>query len=140
MLEEDVLLDELQVDDVAVPILKESARWAKFLGVVVFVCAGLLLLLGLLAGATISSLYGRYYSVLQNSASIVLVICLFVAAIIVFWGWLLYGFATNVRRAVDFGDQVALEKGIDFLKKYFITAGIFGILGLLGNLLGLMGR
>lgn len=148
MAEENGSLLELQIDDVAAPSLKESARWTKFISIAFFVFIIVCVLAVLLAGTAITTAFNRSFSAAGNdvvsladwSTAFVVTVVMITAALLGIVAYTLYNFSVHTRRAVDFNDQQSLEKGIRSLKNYFLILGIFGILGLLGNLLQLIGK
>lgn len=138
---------ELQIDDVAVPSLKETAKWTKFLSITCIVFIVLMVLCALLASSTIATIFARMSAYSGDggmgiaagalTGGIIMGVMLVFAVVLAVVTYFLYAFSTQVRKAVDFNNQPALEKGIASLKNFFMVAGILGILSLLSSLMAL---
>ncbi|RFM28961.1 hypothetical protein [Deminuibacter soli] len=143
MYEEEGSLLDLQLDEVAVPALKEASRWTKFISITCMIGLAVLLLSCLLAGASLIAAFSRMpglgtAALMGMGKYMLFVLVLVIAGIGGTITWMMYTFAASTRQAVDFNDQKALEKGINALRNYLMISAIFGILGLLINLLQLM--
>ncbi len=122
-------------------ILTETVRWSRFLAIVGIVGLSICLLTFALAGSLILTAFSKLIPGLDELAglgnAIIIVSVLVVFAIFGFVVYMLYRFSVLTRKAIDQQDQVMLAEGMRCLKIYFVTTGIFAILGLLGNLLTL---
>jgi hypothetical protein len=120
-------------------ILTETVRWSRFLAIVYIVGISICLLAFALAGsfllAAVSKLAPGLDALAGLGSAIVIVFVLVVFAIFGFVAYMLYRFSVLTRRAIEQQDQTMLAEGMRCLKTYFVTTGIFAILGLLGNLL-----
>ena len=137
---------ELEMDDVAIPSLKETTKWTKFLSVTLIVFIVLMLFCALIASSAIASFIAQMgvYSGGTGTAlgaslagGFIVGVVLVVGAVMGVITYFLYSFSVQVRKAVDFKDQPALEKGIASLKNFFMIAAIVGILSLLSTLVSL---
>jgi hypothetical protein len=147
-----VSLFELQVDRDASAQLRETARWAKFLGIVGFIMCGLCAIGGIVAGILIgsfvkSSPYGSGpYSTAGYSA--VLGFVYVGMAILYFFPCLfLFNFGSRMTKALQTNDQERLTLSLKNLKACLRYMGILAIIGLgftllffvlavIGNVLG----
>jgi len=123
-------------------ILHETVRWSRFLSIIGFVGISLMVLVFALAGTALAALLPTLAPSIAGLAdlgtAIIVVVLLFVFAILGFSVFMLYRFSVLTRRGIDRQDQAAFTEGMKCLKIYFITSGIFAILGLLGNLSSLI--
>ncbi|HVS95878.1 MAG TPA: hypothetical protein VHE54_05305 [Puia sp.] len=123
-------------------ILRETVRWSRFLAIVGIIALCIYLLLFLLAGAVIASLFSKFAPGLEQLEG--LAGGILIAILLVFFGvfgvlvYMLYRFSSRTRKAIEQQDQAAFADGMKCLKVYFIILGIFGVLTLLGNLLSLI--
>jgi hypothetical protein len=132
---------QMQLDHDGSHILRETARWSRFLSLVGLVGLGVGVLVVALAASALTAALSRYapeLAALGGLGTAVLVICALVGAALgglVFY--MLYRFSTLTRRGIDGQDQVMFAEGMRCLKIYFLINGIFGLLGLLTSLFSL---
>jgi len=135
---------ELQVDKEASENLSEAARWGKLLGIMVLGAIGLLLLLIILMGRQIASLFLTTSEMQGTDGDLLLVgligVVAFVGAIVgLLMSFLIKG-ANRIRHGILRKDQIVFNSGLANLKNYFAMYGILGILGLLLSMLGLLNQ
>ena len=135
---------ELQVDKEASENLSEAARWGRLLGVMVLGAIGLLLLLIILMGKQLASLF-LTTSEMEGSSGDLLIIGLiggvaFFGAIVGILMSFLIKAANRIRQGILRKDQILFNNGLANLKNYFAMYGILGILGLLLSMLGLLNQ
>ena len=122
-------------------ILQDTVRWSRFLSIVGFIGLGIFTLVIALAGTALVALLSRFSPELAAlgglGAAIVIIFALVFVAIFGFTFYMLYRFSTLTRRAIQHQDQGTFAEGMKCLKIYFVISGIFGLLGLLTNLLSL---
>lgn len=123
----------LNVDYDAGNILKETARWAKFISIVGIIGVALMLLALALAGNYMVTLYSRMFPGIQVFAGAIIFIAFIVVAILGFMVFLLYRFSTLIKKGIETQDQSIFNDGLNALKIYFIISGVFAILSLLEN-------
>jgi heme/copper-type cytochrome/quinol oxidase subunit 2 len=120
-------------------ILTETVRWSRFLAIVGIVGISICLLAFALAGTVILAAFSKLAPGLEALAglgsAIVITFVLVIFAVFGFVVYMLYRFSVLTRKAIDQRDQAMLAEGMRCLKIYFVTTGIFAILGLLGNVL-----
>ncbi|HLK31422.1 MAG TPA: hypothetical protein VKT28_22780 [Puia sp.] len=130
-------LINLNVDYDAGNILKETARWTRFISIIGIIGVAIVLLVLIFAGAAITAMYARMMPGVEAMAGVILFIAFLVIAIAGFMVFLLYRFSTLVRKGIDTQDQQMFNSGLSALKIYFIISGVFAILSLLINSLSL---
>jgi hypothetical protein len=113
--------------------LSETARWAKFISIVMFVMTGFAVLFAIFGGAIMGSMASAFG---QSGAGMGLIsgVGIFimyglVAALLFFYAWYLYKFATQMKIALLGSDQDALVTSFSNLKSYYKLAGIVMLIG-----------
>jgi hypothetical protein len=124
----------LNVDYDAGNVLKETARWTKFISVVGIIGVVIMLFAVGLAGSYLVTLYSKMFPIIQGFAGAVIFILFVVIAIFGVLVFLLYRFSTFVKRGIETQDQNLFNRGLNSLKTYFIISGVFAILSLLVNI------
>lgn len=110
----------LKITDEIRSYLRQSANWAMFFSILIFILVGLLLL-GMLFGGALSASSGR------GEGMILFVFFLLYALVIFFPAWYYYKFSTLTKQALNQGDNNALEDGFDYLKRFYKFLGILVI-------------
>jgi hypothetical protein len=123
----------LNVDHDAGNILKETARWAKFISIVGIVGVVVMVLALALAGTYLVTLYSQMFPIIQGFAGAFIFLAFILVAILGFMVYLLYRFSTFIKKGIETQDQIVFNSGLHALKIYFIISGVFAILSLLGN-------
>jgi hypothetical protein len=107
--------------------LSETARWAKFISIVMFVFTGFVALIAVFGG----TILGAMSSALGQGAGLgaiggvgIFIMYGLVAVLLFFYGWYLYKFATQMKIALAGSDQDALVSSFSNLKSYYKLAGI----------------
>ncbi|MBS1948573.1 MAG: hypothetical protein JST47_12480 [Bacteroidetes bacterium] len=127
-------LASLNVDYDAGNILKETARWTRFLSIVGFVAVAIMLLALIFASSIITRLFVGMVPGFGAVAGILVFIAIAMLAVIGFMVYLLYRFSALVRKGIETQSQEMFNSGLGALRIYFVIAGVFAILSLLGNL------
>lgn len=94
--------------------LQETAKWALFFAVLLFV------VIGLLAVAAV-------YSLVEIGPTKILPIFFFLAVyglLIYYPAWYYYKFSTLTRQALNFDDNDALDEGFLYLRRFYRFVGI----------------
>jgi len=135
------LLD-LQVDYDSGNKFNEASRWARFFAIVCFVGIGLMLLWLAIAGLAVRQVFSTFMpgSYFEGMGGLVIGIIVIVLGIFGFLMFLLYRFATLVKQGIQMQDQSLFNEGLKNLKNYFLINGIFALLGVVINALGLLGK
>ena len=128
----------LQADEHVKNQLTETAKWSKFISIVMFVCAVFVLMIGALGGAlftgTLDRMGGQFGELIRVGGAMFLfmmiVIALFIAGIYYF----LFAFSIKVKRAIVSENTQEFTSSVKMLKVYFIATTIFAILALLNDI------
>lgn len=99
---------------------QQTANWALFLAVLMFIGLGFMLL---------GMFFGGLMSVNSGTTEGVFLVALFFlyAALLFFPAWYYYKFSTLTKQAINTGDNNALEDGFDYLKRFYRFIGILVI-------------
>jgi Family of unknown function (DUF5362) len=115
--------------------LSETARWAKFISIIMFVMTGFAVLFAIFGGAIMGSMASAFG---QGGAGMGLIggVGIFimyglVAALLFFYSWYLYKFATQMKMALLGSDQDALVTSFSNLKSYYKLSGIVMLIGVI---------
>jgi uncharacterized membrane protein len=126
-------LIELQFDNTAQVLLRDSARWAKLLSICGFILCGLFILIGIFSSFVFSNVATNPYD-RTNMAGIMrgFIAAIYVAmAVLYFFPFLfLYRFSNRMQSALRSNDQQTLINSLGNLRAYFRFVGILVIIGL----------
>ncbi len=131
--ENDLLENELLIDNLGKTHLKETAMWAKLLGVTGIILSILIAAAAIFAGAFFNKLTaglpGRGDTPNYMMASgMIMVVYLIVAAVVFFMALFIYRFAIKMKVALNSNDQESLNLSFLNLKIYYRFAGIITII------------
>ena len=115
----------LSLTEQAKHFLSEAGKWGRFISIVGFVAIGLLVLVGLSAGAIFGNLPGM--EELPFPAAIFGVVYLVIAAIYFFPVLYLFRFSTKIREALNIKDEAVLQTSFENLKSLLKYMGIVTI-------------
>ncbi|HTH82004.1 MAG TPA: DUF5362 family protein [Mucilaginibacter sp.] len=112
--------------------LRESGKWAAFLGIIGFIGTGFIVILALFAGtmmATLSRVQPENpgAAIMAGMGGFVSVIYLLVAVLYFFFSLLLYQFGSRIKKGVMYGDQLHVTAALGKLKSFFKLWGILTI-------------
>lgn len=129
--QQNLLNSDLQIDMSISRHLKETAGWARFLGIFGIVMSVLVIVLGIAAPTSMMRLgsMGRgmssYESQMMDTMAGVMIVMFIIAGLIMLMVSLFaYRFGTGVKTALNTNDQVSLDKGVKNLKFLFRFYGI----------------
>lgn len=129
---ENLLNNDLQIDGTAYTHLKETAMWAKFLGIVGFVLSALLVIVAIFAGTFMAKIMqsSPYNTTASTSmgAGFLTILYLIIAGISFFMSLLVYRFGTRTKKALLTTDQASLNAGLGSLKIMFRVYGIIMVI------------
>jgi heme/copper-type cytochrome/quinol oxidase subunit 2 len=132
---------ELQADEYVKRQFIEASKWSRFISIVMFVFAVLILLVGLAGSALFSSIFenlgGQYAGIFRMGGAVLIVITLLVAAVIAVLYYFLFAFSSKIKNAVLSESPEELTDGLKMLKLYFIISTVFAIIVLLNNIYSL---
>ncbi len=142
-----LIATDLHIDGISELHLKETARWARFLGIVGFVVSVLFGVFAfifplILAQSMRSNPYGNSSATIAGTMSGMLTVVYLLFAILMFViSWFVYKFGTSTRKALFNNDQHSLNDGLLNLKRVFRIQGVLTViyLGLLFLGLVIMG-
>lgn len=129
-------LFDLRVEADITDYLAQSARWAKFLAIVSFIFAGLMVLIGLLAGAMSASMQEMAGMPSDIPLGFVTAVYVISGIISVIPSYLLYKFAVNMQAALRAGDQESFSKSFGSLKACFKFVGVLTIISIVIVVIG----
>lgn len=126
-------LNNLMVTDFVKTTLLETAKWARFLAIIGFICVGLLVISGFFMGAIMSSLSamtGNYGSNPLGAISGIFIgsIYLVIGLLYYFPIKYLYDFGTKVKKAITITDQNLFTEALLKLKAHYRYIGILMII------------
>lgn len=126
---QNLLSGELQVDTVAYTHLKETARWARFLGIMGFVISVLIALMAIFAGSIFSSTMSQFgSSTAALGTTFITVLYIIIAVVYFFLSLYLYRFAVKMKIALESSDQENFGDSLMNLKMVYRILGIFTII------------
>ncbi len=126
---------DLQVDNEVRQELTESAKWAKFISIVMFVAAGLILLFGVLGGSLIMGVLGKMGNglgaMVEYGGGILIAIVLVVVIFFTVVYYFLYRFSTKIKSAILTENVIDMKEAFSSLKLFFIISTVVSIFTLL---------
>ena len=132
-------LFELQIDQQAASYLGETAKWAKFLAIIGFICIGLFLLFGIFAGSFFSnfartmtneSVYPGSSTAAAGFSGVFMFVFIICALIYFFPCLYLYRYASKMQQALRSNDQPTLVQAFSNHKSFYKFIGILMIISL----------
>jgi hypothetical protein len=138
-LEEDHLTEmDLNIDGDVRQQFYETAKWTKFISIVMFIVCGFVLLIGVFGGALFLSAFrsiGSRYGFLGDfgGAALILVVVVFVAVMGVVY-YFLYNFSQKIKTALLTENTADLNAGLKSLKIFFIITTSLAIISLLNTI------
>jgi hypothetical protein len=132
---QDQSLFDTNMDHVTQDHLQSISKWTRFLSITGFVALGIILLILLIAGTQLTSVFSKAYSLdaagLAGMIIIVVIICLVIAAL---WVYFLFKASNLLSSGLQNRDSAMLADGFRAMKTYFIFSFVFSILGILTTL------
>ncbi len=121
--------------------LNETAKWTKFISIVMFIACGLILIFGIAGGAALTGVLrklGGTYDVLGSfSGAILIIVIVFIIAVLALVYYFLFDFSQKIKTALLSENIADFNAGLKSLKTFFIITTVFAILSLLNNLYNL---
>lgn len=130
----------LQVDYDSGNTFREAGRWANFVSIIFFVCIGIGILVMAFSGAVFTRAMSVYMPELAGMGGLVIGVVIIVLIIFTYITILLYRFANLVRQGIEQQNQAVFNDGIRHLKNYFLINGVFALLGIVMNVVGIIGK
>jgi hypothetical protein len=141
-MQEDQSILDLQLDEEAKVNLIEVSRWAKFMGVLVVVAIGLVVLMFAFLWNRMEKTFFTPEELepgVAGQAMVFMIIILVCVGVII--GVLMYFLikgANCIRAGLVNRDQYLFTSGFGYLRNYFVMYGVLGIIGLLFNIISLL--
>lgn len=132
-------LFELQVDYDSGNMFNEATRWAKFIAILYFVCIGLCVLVLAFSSAVLIQAFGTIMPELASVGGLIIGIIIIALIIFTYITILMYRFAMQVKQGILNRDQALFNDGLKNLKNYFLIYGVFTLLALVLNIVGIIG-
>nr|WP_315223073.1 DUF5362 family protein [uncultured Flavobacterium sp.] len=121
---------ELQLDESAKNFLKETAKWAYFLGIMGFIGIAFIVVIAIFAGAIFSTMSNTVPGMGAMGGSfgaIISVVYILIAIVYFFPVYYLFKFGSNTKTAFRENDSEVLTVSLGYLKSHFKFLGIFTI-------------
>ena len=120
-------LEQLTLNSQSKSFLKETAKWSSFLAILGFIGIGLMVLLGLFAGAIFSAIPEAQEMPFDFGTSMT-VVYLLLALIYFFPVMYLYKFAKRMKLALATKNDENLAAAFESLKSHYKFIGVFTII------------
>jgi len=104
--------------------LRESGKWAAFLGIIGFILTGFIVIIALFAG-TMMAAFSRFQpqnpgaALMAGMGGFVTVIYLLVALLYFFFSLYLYQFGSGIKKGIMYADQLHVTASLGKLKSFF---------------------
>lgn len=133
---------DLKVDDPAKRDLTDAAKWSRIISIIMFVFAGIILLMGIVGGSQLNSnafgsLGSIYGDIFRYSGAWLLVAVFIVVIVIGVLYYFLFSFSSKMKTAVSTEDPVQFNGALKMLKVFFIATTVLAMLSLLMNIMNL---
>lgn len=132
---------DLQVDSGVQQQLYESAKWSRFISIVMFIAAGLILIAGVIGGAafsgTVRRMGGSYRLLGEFGGPLLIVFIVLIAVVIGLVYYFLYNFSEKIKNALTTESRQDLNAGLRSLKTFFIISTVLAALSLLNSIVNL---
>lgn len=129
---------DLEIDNPVRQQLYDTARWTKFISIVMFVACGLLLVFGTIGGAALFTVIRKMGPagglISEMSGALFIAIVLLVVAVLAIVYYFLFNFSRKVKIALLSENTAELNAGLRSLKTFFIITTVFAILSLLNSI------
>jgi hypothetical protein len=132
---ENLLNNDLQIDSTAFGYLQESAKWAKFLGIIGFIITVFIVLAAFFAGTIFSTVltksnpYSSYPSGGAGILGVVVTILYLIGGVITFFlSLFMFRFGSRTKSALLATDQASLNSGLNNLRLFLKMYGIIIII------------
>ena len=132
----------LQVDAEVTQYLKNSAKWSRFIAIIMFVVCALLLVLGITKIKIVNTLLSRlttnsYFVLGELDDAVLIAIVLLLVALLAAIYILLFNFSVKIKRALATDNVAELNAGLRSLKVFFIITTVFAVMGLAKSIIDL---
>ena len=128
-------LFEMDLDNEARFSFYETAKWARFFGIVAIVAVSLLFFFFILFGSRIASTFGMDNLFPAQMGGALIIAAALVAAVCSILFYYLFKASNLIRSAINTNNQELFNDGLNSLKIFFIVYGIVSIVLSLFSLL-----
>lgn len=132
---ENVVYDRIVPNQKMITVLRETSKWTKFISIVGFIMIGIMLM-GVLSMGALSSGFGAMG--VKPSIFIIGFYCLILLVELIPLVYL-YQFSSYLKKALNTNSSITLMKAFINLKSFFKFVGIMLAIGLIFNVLAVMG-
>ena len=118
---------DIRLNEEAVSVLRESAKWAYFLAIVGFVGIALLVVFSFFVGSfysTMTEMSGQANPMSDIDNGVFTAIYLLIAVLYFFPVYYLFKFASSTKAALANSDSDMLTNGLTYLKSHYKYIGI----------------
>jgi hypothetical protein len=126
---------DLQIDNEVRQQLAETSKWTKFISVSMFILAGFILLIGIIAGSLITGVLGKmenaFGGMAELGAGVIIIIIVFIVALMGVVYYFLYRFSTKIKSALATENVIDMNESFNSLKLFFMITTIISIFSLL---------
>ncbi len=132
---------DIQMDNEVKLLFNEAAWWSRFISIIVFVLAGMMLVAGVVGSTFLITALSKYNSSFSSIGAlgngVVIAVIIIAVALFSFIYFFLYKFATKIKQAIAAEDQNLMTEALGSLKTFFIISAIFGGLSLILSVVNL---
>lgn len=130
----------LELDGESRQSLHDSAKWTRFLSILVFIFGAIMLLFGIVGGARMLSAIEELSSAYRNISGLsgfILVFVILVVAIMFTVNYFLFRYAQKMKSALATENSQDFLLSLGSMKTYFVITTVLSGLALLLNFIGL---
>ena len=127
---------------IAVNYLSKTAKWAKFLSILGFIFAGIIVFIALFIGSIFAMMarLNPMASIIPASiGTFISITYVIIAAVVFVLHLFLFQFASRTQKALSYQDSNLMDSGIHRLQSFFKMLGIIMIVYLILIALGILG-
>jgi hypothetical protein len=131
----DLLQNDLVIDLTGHGYLKETGKWAAFLGILGFISSGIVIIFSFFIGAIMDKVFSAMAATSTSGTAIfgamggVLAgVYFFIGVLLFFLSLFLFRFGSKMKQALLGQDQEALNLSLKNLKNYYRVVGILTII------------
>lgn len=129
---------DLQLDGEVRQHFTEAGKWAKFISIVVFIGCALVLVFGIIGGASIVNAFrsvGNIDGILRNfGGQLIIAVIVFVVAVVSFVYYFLFTFSQKMKNALLTESTAQFNAALKSLKIFFIITTVLALLSLVNSI------
>ena len=124
---EEYTTNELVLNNQSKKFLRETAKWAYFFSIIMFISIGFIILIALFAGTIFSAIPNDTPGLEGIGGAFITVVYFLMAALYFFPALYLYKFSVKMKRSLRRNDSNELTIALENLKSHYKIIGIFTI-------------